>query len=63
MYYTYIEPFSSSISKSTWITTVTIVCGGLLILAAIIYVLGRRAGSRQSEDELLATMIDTPAQR
>ena len=60
IYYTYIEPFSSSIKKSTWTITVTVVCGGLLLMAAIIYRFGRRAGARQSEEELLASMIDQP---
>ncbi len=60
IYYTYIEPFSSSIKKSTWTITVTVVCGGLLLMAAIIYRFGRRAGGRQSEEELLASMIDQP---
>jgi amino acid transporter len=57
IYYTYIEPFSSSIKKSTWILDITVVCVGLLLLAAIVFVLGRRAGAKQSEDELLASML------
>lgn len=57
IYYTLIEPFSSSISKSTWTASVAGTVGAFIILAAVIYITGSRSGRKTSEEELLASLI------
>jgi len=50
-----------SIRKAAWLGTLIAVDGGLLVLAAVIYILGRRSGVRQSEDQLLAPPVGDKA--
>jgi uncharacterized membrane protein YdcZ (DUF606 family) len=57
IYYTLIEPFSSSISKATWTASVAGMVGALVVLAAVIYVAGSRSGRKTSEEELLTSLI------
>ena len=57
IYYTLIEPFSSSISKATWTASVAGMVGAFVVLAAVIYIAGSRSGRKTSEEELLASLI------
>ena len=57
IYYTLIESFSSSISKTTWTASVAGVVGGLAVLAGLAYISGSRSGRKTSEEELLASLI------
>jgi amino acid transporter len=54
IYYTFTLPFSSDISTGTWESTLGIICGAVLALAVLVYVLGRRSGTRLSDDQRLA---------
>lgn len=63
LYYTFILPYSSEIPKTTWITNVTGVSGGLFLLGVLIYVTGRRAAGKVGDDERLAhlAVLDAPS--
>ena len=47
-------PFSSDISTSTWEGTLGAICGVVLVVAAVVYVFGRRSGRKLSDDQRLA---------
>jgi amino acid transporter len=62
MYYTLTLPYSSDISKGTWIATVGGVSAALVVAGAIIFMFGKRAAEKVSEDETLAQLarLDAP---
>lgn len=62
IYYTMIIPFSSSISKSSWITNVLLVSGLVVLLGVVVFFTGRRAAMKLNDDERLAhlAVLDRP---
>lgn len=61
IYYTFTLPFSSDIPAGTWMTTLAVICGTVLAVAALVYVLGRRSASKLSDDERLAHLATLDA--
>jgi glutamate:GABA antiporter len=57
IYYTFVLPFSSSIGKGEWLRTVSAIIGGLLVLAGLIYIFGRRRGRRVTEEALVRELL------
>jgi glutamate:GABA antiporter len=54
IYYTFTLPFSPDIAVSTWESTLGAICGVVLVVAGLVYVLGRRSGRKLSDDQRLA---------
>jgi glutamate:GABA antiporter len=54
IYYTFTLPFSADIEKSTWMTNLGVICGITVVVAAIVFVLGRRSANKVADDQRLA---------
>jgi len=63
IYYTITLPWSEDITKGTWMTYIGVISAVTLALGALVYVFGRRAASKLSDDQRLAHLatLEAPA--
>jgi hypothetical protein len=65
IYYTFTLPFSTDIDKSTWMTNLGVICGISVVVAGVVFVLGRRSANKIADDQRLAhlAVLELPSEQ